>query len=286
MPEASSSPGPPATDATRLWRIWNSATGTAAAIVLFLVVSALWLATASTARAPVISQPPCVRQPCAALPSSGSLHVWLWLGIAGAVLIVAALVLLAWGEVGERREARAARLVRGAAAGLAGVLAEMIVVLLITHIAIVADPLGFEYSGEVAVAIAALGAAQLPLAGALALAWARLPFGSASESGPPAHPWRPGNVILGLGGMVLSCTAFAAWSLRDGVVGVVVNARLIAGTARITNVGAWWPGLFAAMVVLTLVAAACAPGVTSRAVRKVPRAPSASEDAASPVPAP
>ena len=256
-------------------------------MVLFLVVSALWLVAAGTARAPVISQPPCVRPPCAALPSSGSLQVWLWLGTAGAVLILASLVLLAWGEVGERREARTARLVRRAAAGgLAGVLAEMIVVLLVTHVAIVAAPLGFEYSGEVGAAIAVLGVAQLPLAGALALAWARLRSDSAAESEPAAHLFRPRSAIPGLGGMVLSCAAFAAWSLHDGTVGVLVDATLIAGTARITNVGAWWPGLFAAMVVLTLVAAACAPGVTSRAVRKVPRAPSASEDAASPVSAP
>jgi len=256
-------------------------------MVLFIVVSALWLVAAVTARASDMSQPPCVRPPCAALPSSGSLHVWLWLGIAGAMLILGSLVLLACGEVGEQREAGTARLARRAAAAcLAGVLAEMIVVLLVTHVAIVTAPLGFENSGEVGAAIAVLGVAQLPLAGTLALAWARLGFGGASDSGPATHLFRRGIAILGLGGMLLSCAAFAAWSLHDGAVGVLVNARLIAGTARITNVGAWWPGLFAAMVVLTLVAAACAPGVTSKAVRKVPRPPSASENAASPVRAP
>jgi hypothetical protein len=255
-------------------------------MVLFIVVCAPWLVAAVTAQAPVISQPPCVRPPCTALPSSGSLHVWLWPGIAGAVLILGSLCLLACGEAGERREAGTARLAGQAAACLAGVLAEMVVVLLVTHIAIVTAPLGFENSGEVGAAIAVLGVAQLPLAGALALAWARLRFGSASEPGPVAHLFRPGIAILGLGGMLLSCASFAAWSLHDGAVGVLVNARLMAGTARITNVGAWWPGLFAAMVVLTLVAAACAPGVTSKAVPKVPRAPSASENAASPVRAP
>jgi hypothetical protein len=235
-------------------------------MVLFIVLSALWLAAASTARAPVISQPPCVRSPCATLPSSGSLHGWLWLGMAGAALILCSLVLLASSGVGARREAETARLVRRAAAAcLAGVLAEMIVVLLVTHVAIVTAPLGFENSGEVGAAIAVLGVAQVPLAGALALAWARLCFGGASDSGRAAHLIRPGIAILGLGGMLLSCAAFAAWSLHDGAVGVLVSARLIAGTPRIANVGAWWPGLFAAMVVLTVVAAACAPGVTSKA---------------------
>jgi hypothetical protein len=286
MPERSGSPGPPTANATRLWRIWHSATGTAAAMVLFLVVSALWLVAAGTARASVESQPPCLRPPCPQ-PSYASLHVWLWLGIAGAVLILASLVLVARSAVGQRREAGAARLVRRAAAvGLAGVLAEVIVVLLVTHVAIVTAPLGFENSGEAGAAVAILGVAQIPLAGALALAWARLLPVSAGESGPAAHLFRPGRAIVGLGGMVVCCAAFAAWSLRDGTIGVLLNATLIAGTARITNVDAWWPGLLAAMVALISVAAACAPGVTSHAVGKVPRAPSASENAASPASAP
>jgi len=61
--------------------------------------------------------------------------------------------------------------------------------------------------------------------------------------------------MIGLSGMVLGCGAFAAWSLQDGPTAMVVNTRLIAGTAWMTNAGAWWPGLFAAMLALTLVVA-------------------------------
>jgi hypothetical protein len=92
--------------------------------------------------------------------------------------------------------------------------------------------------------------------------------------------------VLGLGGMVLSCGAFAAWSLRDGSTPLLVNTRLIAGTAWITNVGAWWPGLFAAMLALTLVAAACAPGMTPTAEGKVQLVPSTGDRTASPANAP
>ena len=94
---------------------------------------------------------------------------------------------------------------------------------------------------------------------------------------------RPWAAIFSVGGMVLGCGAFAAWSLQDGMTPMaVVNARLIAGTPWITNVGAWWPGLFAAMVALTLVAAAGAPGMTCSAEGTVPLPPPASGRAASP----
>ena len=86
--------------------------------------------------------------------------------------------------------------------------------------------------------------------------------------------------MLGLGGMALNCAAFAAWSARDGTA-MLVHTRLIAGTALIVNAGAWWPGLFAAMVALTLVAAACAPGMTATAAGKGRPAPSGSDRTAS-----
>jgi hypothetical protein len=284
MPEATNPPGgPPGTGATRLRRIWHSPTGTAAAMVLFLVVSALWLVAAGTARTPDFSQPPCLRPCMPQFPSAGNVRVWIWLGITGAVLIVASLVLLARGGVGLRREVGTARLVsRAAAAGLAGILAEVVVILVVTHVAIVMAPLGAENSGEIGAAIAVLGVLQLPLAVGLAVAWRRLRIVGAGESEPATHRFSPVRAILGLGGMVLSCAAFAVWSLRNGPPGVVINAQLIAGTPHLVNVGAWWPGLFAAMVALILLAAASAPGVTSRAVRRVPRAPSASDSAASP----
>jgi hypothetical protein len=58
--------------------------------------------------------------------------------------------------------------------------------------------------------------------------------------------------------MVVCSTAFALWSIYDGTA-LVVNASLIAGVSWVTNVGAWWPGLFAAMVALTIVAAVWSP---------------------------
>jgi hypothetical protein len=77
--------------------------------------------------------------------------------------------------VAERRNAGTARLVRQtAAAGFAGVLAELLVIFVVTHVAMVAAGPGFEYSGEAGAAIGMLGVAQLALAGALALVWGRL----------------------------------------------------------------------------------------------------------------
>jgi hypothetical protein len=276
----------PATESTPLWRIRHSPAAGGAAMVLFLVVSALWLVAAGTAQARTIVQP-CARPACPQPPSYTSLHVWLLLGIAGAVLTLASFVLVVRRAVGERRTVGTARLVRRAAAtGFAGAVAEVIVVLLLTHVAIVTAPLGFENSGEAGAAIGILGVAQPALAGALALVWGRLLRVSPGGPRPGAHRIRPWRAILGLGGMVLSCAAVAAWSLRDETIGLLVNTRLIAGTASITNAGAWWPGLFAAMLALTLVAAACAPGMTSTADGTIPRVPPAGDRTASPASAP
>jgi hypothetical protein len=273
-----SSPPQPAANPGLLWRIRHSPATGGAAMVLFLAVSALWLAAAGTAQGAVESQPGCLRPPCPQPPSYASLRVWLLLGIAGAILTLASLVLVVRGAVGGRGTVGAARQVRRAAVtGLAGVVAEVIVVLLVTHVAIATAPLGFENSGEAGAAIAALGAAQPLLAGALALLWGRFLRVSPRPSTHRTQPWR---AMLGLGGMALNCAAFAAWSLRDGTA-MLVHTRLIAGTALITNAGAWWPGLFAAMVALTLVAAACAPGMTATAAGKVRPAPSGSDRTAS-----
>lgn len=285
MPDPSSSrPRPASSGHSRLWRIRHSQATGGAALVLFLAVSALWLVAAGTARGAVESQP-CGWGGCPQLPSYTSLHVWLLPGIAGAVLTAASFVLLVRRVAGERRTAGTARLVRRTAvAGFAGVLAELLVVFLVTRVAMVTAPLGFEYSGEAGAAIGILGVAQLALAVVLALVWAWLLRLSPAERRPGMHRIRPWAAIAGLGGMVLGCAAFAAWSLQAGTTPVVVNARLIAGAPWVTNVGAWWPGLFAAMVALTLLAAAGAPGMTSRAEGMLP--PSASDRVASPAAAP
>jgi hypothetical protein len=66
--------------------------------------------------------------------------------------------------------------------------------------------------------------------------------------------------------MTATCVALAVWSLKDGTV-LVVDTSVIAGKSSVTNVGAWWPGLFAAMVALTVVAVAGAPGVIWKLTR-------------------
>ncbi len=282
MRDPSSSRPRPASGHSWLWHIRHSPATGGAALVLFLAVSALWLVAAGTARAAIESQP-CGWGGCPQPPSYTSLHVWLLLGIAGAVLTVVSFVLLVRRVVGERRKAGTARLVRrAAAAGFAGVLAELLVVFLVTHVAMLTAPLGFENSGEAGAAIGILGAAQLALAAVLALVWGRLLRLSPAERRPGRRRIRPWAAIAGFGGMVLGCGAFGAWSLQAGTIPLVVNAKLIAGAPWVTNVGAWWPGLFAAMVALTLLAAAGAPGMTSRAEGMAPLPPSASDRAASP----
>jgi hypothetical protein len=166
-------------------------------------------------------------------------------------------------------------------AGLAGALAEVIVVLLVTHVAIATAPLGFENSGEAGAAIGILAAAQPALAGALALVWGRLLHVGPGKPGSSTRRIPAWTAVSGLGGMALTCVAFAAWGLRDGTT-LLVHTRLIAGTALITNAGAWWPGLFAAMVALALVAAACAPGLAAAADgrERPPRGPQQARRAA------
>jgi hypothetical protein len=275
-------PYQPATDPALLWRIRHSPAAGGAAMVLFLAVSALWLAAAGTAQAGVESQPPCVRPPCPQPPSYTSFHVWFLLGIAGAVLTLASAVLVARSAVRGLPKAGSARQVRWAVvAGVAGVLAEVIVVFLVTHVAVVIAPLGFENSGEAGAAIGILAAAQPVLAGGLALVWGRLLRRGPGEPRPGTRRFHRWRAVSGLGGMLVGCGAFAAWSLQDGTT-LLVHTRLIAGTATIANAGAWWPGLFAAMVALTLVAAACAPGLAATDGGSVPCVPSPGDRTASP----
>jgi hypothetical protein len=261
MPGPSNPPDQPATGPARLWRIRHSPAVGAAAMLLFLVVSVLWLVAAGTAQVGVESQPPCLGPPCPQPPSYASFLPWLLLGIAGTALTLASFVLVVRSAVRERPNAVSARQVRWAVlTGVAGALAEVAVVLVVTHVAIVTAPLGFENSGEAGAAIGILATAQPVLAGALALAWGRLLRISPGAPRPARQRTRLWRTVSRLGGMVLSCAAFAVWSLRDGTT-LLVHTRLIAGTALVTNAGAWWPGLFAAMGALTLVAAACGPGL-------------------------
>jgi hypothetical protein len=284
MRDPSSSPHQPGAKPPPLWRIRHSPAVSGAALVLFLVVSVLWLVAAGTAQVAVESTPGCIRL-CPPPPSYTSLHVWFLVGIAGAVLTLASFALMARSAV-RGRPGVGARQVRWAVlAGLAGVVAEVIIVLLVTHQAIVTAPLGFENSGEQRVPIGILAAAQPVLAGVLAFVWGRLLRVSPGEPRPGTHRIHAWRGMAGLGGMVLTCAAFAAWSIRDGNA-LLVHTRLIAGSALIANSGAWWPGLFAAMVALTLVAAACAPGLTAAAAGGDPRAPSTRGRAAAPASAP
>jgi hypothetical protein len=285
MRDLSSSPRQPGP--ALLWRIWHSPAAGAAAMVLFVVVSVLWLVAAGTARPGVISQPGCLPgRACPQPPSYVSLHVWLLLGIAGAVLTLASFVLVARHAVGGRREVGSARKVRLAVVTVAaGAVAEVLIVYLVTHVAIVTAPLGL-YSGEAGAAIGILGVAQLALVGALALVGGGLLRLSVGQPRPSARRIRSWTAVLGLGGMALGCGAFAAWSLRAGTIPLVVNTRLIGGPAWVTNVGAWWPGLFAAMAALLLAAAVCAPGLISPAEGTAPRVPSPNDRTASPANAP
>jgi hypothetical protein len=277
MGDSSGPPHRPATGPALIRRIRHSPAPGAAAMILFLAVSALWLVAAATAQVGVESTPGCLRPVCPQPPSYTSFHVWLLLGTAGAVLTLASFAVVARDAVRNRPWVGPGHRVRRAVvAGFAGALAEVVVVLLVTHVAIVTAPLGFENSGEAGVAIGILAAAQPVLAGALALMWGRLLPGGPGEPRPGTHRTGAWRAVAGLGGMVLSCGAFAAWSLRDGTT-YLVHTRLIAGTATITNAGAWWPGLFAAMAALMLIAAACAPGLAPGSRGTVPRAPSASD---------
>jgi hypothetical protein len=136
------------------------------------------------------------------------------------------------------------------------------IVIIVTHLAIATAPLGV-WSGEGAMAVAVLAVAQVVLVAFLAPFVGRFfRFVPQHDRGAPAGLQWSGP--LGLVGMVVTCVAFAAWSLHDGNA-LIVNTALIAGRSEITNVGAWWPGLFAAMAALTVVAITCAPGISWRA---------------------
>jgi len=222
-----------------------------------MVLSALWLVAAATAQVWYHSVPSGYEW-----PSHTALQVWLGVGIAGAALT---LVSLLWQmrSVGRGR-GKTAQSGRSlwfiVLAGCVGAAAEVALVNAVTDHAVSTAPLGYNNSGEGGLAIAVLAVVQPALVGALALAWHLLVPGSRKALGHRAHGPVTMSRLVGLAGMVITCVAFAAWSISDGTT-LIVNTSLIAGAARMTNVGAWWPALFAAMSALAVVALACAPGV-------------------------
>jgi len=100
-----------------LCRIRHSPAASGAAMVLFLVVSALWLAAAGSARVWDHSTPGCFRPGCLPPQSYAGLHVSQWLGITGAALTVASFVLVARRTARAERAAMTARQVRRAVGG-------------------------------------------------------------------------------------------------------------------------------------------------------------------------
>lgn len=229
-------------------RIRYSAATSVAAMMLFVVLATTWLVAAATAQVWYHSVPPGY-----VFPSLPPFHLWTGVGIAGVALAVGFLVHRLC-----RVKPRLALVVLAFCIGAAG---ELLVVLLVTHQAITTARYGVD-SGEGTGAIVALVLAQLVLVGFL-----RLFVGRFARPGPERRRGWRGRVrwsgLLGIVGMIVTCGAFAAWSLYDGTT-LIVSTSLIAGEPTMTNVGAWWPGLFAAMVTLTVVALACAPGIIWR----------------------
>jgi hypothetical protein len=232
-------------------RFRHSAATSVAAMMLFVVLATMWLVAAATAQVWYHSAPSGYQ-----FASISAFYRWIDLGVAGVVLMFGSLVHRLW-----RFKPRPALAVLALCIGAAG---ELLIVLLVTRHAIETAPYGVD-SGEGAAAIATLGLAQVVLVGLL-----RLFLGRFAQVGPEQPRGSHGRFrwsgLLCIVGMVITCGAFAAWSLCDGTT-LIVRTSLIAGEPRMTNVGAWWPGLFAAMVTLMVITAICTPGIFSRTKR-------------------
>ena len=235
----------------------HSEATSAAAMLLFLALSGMWLVAAGTARVWYHSAPAGY-----VFPSPDTFYVWFGVGVFGVVLTFGSLVriLLAKGGAtrewapGHRRAVAAFWVLLAVCVGAAG---ELLLVLLVTRHAIATAPFGVD-SGERPAAIAALGLAQILLVGVLA------PFLSRFfQLAPERDRGRDWSGLLGPVGMAIACSAFAVWSLHDGTA-LIVNTSVIAGTSAMTNAGTWWPGLFAAMSALTVVAIVCSPVIVHR----------------------
>ncbi len=240
-------PDPPSQSAINpslLSWIRHSPATSGAAMALFVVLSALWLVAAVTAQVWYHSAPPGY-----VFSSRSGFYVWVGVGIAGTVLALGSVVQRLW-SVRQRPVSVILTICIGAAA-------ELLLVLLVTRHAIATAPYGVD-SGEGAAAIAALGLAQVVLVAMLMPLIGRSTRLDSLRGRSP-HGRFQWFGLLGLVGMVITCGAFAAWSLYDGTT-LIVRTSLIAGQPRMTNAGAWWPGSFAAMATLTVISLVCARG--------------------------
>ncbi len=250
MSDRSGSQSEPVTGPPLFWRIRHAPATAMAAMALFLVLSCLWLVAAATAQVWYHSAPSNY-----VFASRAAFYVWVGFGVAGTVLMLSPLVRRLWPIcLHQVRVILAVCLVAAA---------EVVLVHVITDHSMTTAPLGSENSGEGACAIALLSIAQPVLVAALALMWSRWATTVRPEQGPVRRSHRSRSGLLALVGMVVTCGAFAAWSLYDRTT-LIVNTNLIASRV-VTNVGAWWPGVFAAMACLVVVAVVCAPGVIERA---------------------
>lgn len=199
MNEQAASPERTALRHPALWRVRHAPAVPAAAMLLFLTVSALWLSAAGTASVWVHSEAPS-RYPSGPPPPS---HPYgLLFGLAGAVLTLGSLVLLV------RWNAARSRPLALAAIACVGVLAEIVVVHLVSAHAFSTAPLGYENSGEEVSPVATLAICQFPLVAALA--WGMVSAGpdeacSSSSQLPPhrcceraARSWRHGGLLHSL----------------------------------------------------------------------------------------
>jgi hypothetical protein len=226
----------------------STATG-AVATLLFVVISALWIVAAATARVWYHSAPPGYE-----FPRRSGLYVWVVLAAVGALLAFGSLLQCVWPVL--RRQPLVVIV------ACVGAAAEIVLVHLVTGHAMATAPLGFDDSGEGAAAIVALGVSQPVLVGALALILGRLPTAGRRRVARDRQrsSW---SYVGSLVGMVIACGALAAWSLYDRTA-FVVDTSLIAGKSAVTNVGAWWPGLFAAVVALMVAGVVSVPAVVRK----------------------
>lgn len=250
-------PGPPSQSAissSLLSRIWHSPATSGAAMTLFVVLSALWLVAAVTAQVWYHSAPPGY-----VFSSRSGFYVWVGVGIAGTVLALGSVVHRLW-SVRQRPVSVILTI-------CIAVAAELLLLLLVTRHAIATAPYGVD-SGEGAAAIATLGLAQVVLV-AMLMPLAGRSTRLVSLRGRSPHGRLQWFGLLGLVGMVITCGAFAAWSLHDGTT-LIVSTSLIAGQPRMTNVGAWWPGLFAAMATLVVISLVGASATENRLPSRSP----------------
>ena len=274
-------PGWPSESPTRpsvLWRLRHSPATGGIAMLLFLVPAGLWLLAAASAQVGDHSGPSGMMN-----PSLTPFHMWFVIGVIGTVLALGSLVQVGrtlaeqrdWTQPGVRR-----RLLAVAVATCVGIAVEFLLLHFVTAHELAIAP--YFQSGEGTVAIAVLAVGQPVLVGALALLCCRLlPVRRLERH---RRTLRPSAWIgmLGIVGMAASCGAVLFWGDRNGTL-FFVHPSFLGAIKGSRNFGAWWPGLFAAMAALTVVAVACAPGFIWRADRGAePVVPSMSAESVGP----